>query len=194
MYDPSYPEIDHNVFKKWDWSEFYRDAKEAVPMNAAEPWGKDVDICMFVDSDHAWLEVFHRSKSCFLICVNTALVQWFSKKQSSVESAVFGTKFIAMKLEIDALRGLRYNLRMMGILISVPSYIYVGNMSVVHNTFRTESAFRNKSDSVCYLAVHESVAIGKSLIGHIPSKVNVADLLTKVSVMIYMIYMMMISY
>ena len=36
VYDPSYPEIDHSVFKKCDWSEFFRDSKEALPMNAPE--------------------------------------------------------------------------------------------------------------------------------------------------------------
>ena len=34
IYDPLYPEIDHSVFKKCDWSEFYRDA---IPMNVTEP-------------------------------------------------------------------------------------------------------------------------------------------------------------
>ena len=38
---------------------------------------------------------------------------------------------------------------------------------------------RRASNSVCYYAVHESVAMGESL-GHIPSKENIADLLTKV--------------
>ena len=28
VYDPSYPLIDHSVFTKHDWSEFYRDANE----------------------------------------------------------------------------------------------------------------------------------------------------------------------
>ena len=37
VYDPSYPEIDHSVFKEFDWSEFYRDVKEAIPMNAPKP-------------------------------------------------------------------------------------------------------------------------------------------------------------
>ena len=40
MYDPLYPEIDHNVCKKSDWSEFYRDAREAISVNAQEPEGK----------------------------------------------------------------------------------------------------------------------------------------------------------
>ena len=53
VYGPSYPEIDHIVFKKCDWSEFYRDAKEVIPTNAPEPSGKEVGIQMFVDKDHA---------------------------------------------------------------------------------------------------------------------------------------------
>ena len=68
----------------------------------------------------------------------------------------------------------------MGIPISGPSYIYGDNMSVIHNTSRPELVLRKKSNSVCYHAVHESVAMGESLVGHIPSKENIADLLTKV--------------
>ena len=37
VYDPLYPEIGYNSFKECDWSEFDRDAKEAMPMNAVEP-------------------------------------------------------------------------------------------------------------------------------------------------------------
>ena len=62
---------------------------------------------MFMDSDHAGDKVSHRSRSGFLIHVNTALVQWFSKKQSTVEISVVGAQFVAMKQGIDALQGLR---------------------------------------------------------------------------------------
>ena len=37
MYDSSYPEIDHSVFMVCDGLEFYRDIKEALPMNIPEP-------------------------------------------------------------------------------------------------------------------------------------------------------------
>ena len=53
MYDCLYLEIDHSVFKECDLSAFYKDAKETVHVNAPEPQQKEVDICMFVDSDHA---------------------------------------------------------------------------------------------------------------------------------------------
>ena len=80
-----------------------------------------------------------------------------------------------MKQCIDALRGLRYKLMMMGNPIFCPSYIHGDNMSVVHNTFRPELVLRKKSNSIRYHTVCESVALGESLVGHIPSKENVAD-------------------
>ena len=52
---------------------------------------------MFVDSDHAGDKVSCRSRSGFLIYLNTALVQWFSKKQSPVETSVFSAEFVTMK-------------------------------------------------------------------------------------------------
>ena len=73
-----------------------------------------------------------------------------------------------MKQGIDALKDLRYKLRMMGIFISGLSY--VNNMSVVHNTSEPELVLRRKSNSVCYHAVCESVAMRESLVGHLPSK------------------------
>ena len=84
-----------------------------------------------------------------------------------------------MKQGIYALRDLRYKLRMMGVPLSNPSFIYGDNISVVHNTSRSESVLRKKSNSVCYCTVCESVTMGESLDGHIPRKENVADLRTK---------------
>ena len=95
VYDPSYPEIDHNIFKKCDWSEIYRDAKEAISMSAPECWGKGIDINMSVDSDHGGDKVSCISRSDFLI-YNTALVLWFSKTHSTVETSVFGTQFVSI--------------------------------------------------------------------------------------------------
>ena len=62
----------------------------------------------------------------------------------------------------------------------IRSYIYVDNMSVLNNASRPEPVLRKKSNSVCYHAVHESVAMGESLVRHLPSKENIADLMTKV--------------
>ena len=109
-----------------------------------------------------------------------APIVWYSKKQPTIETAVFGAEFVAMKNGIETLRGLRYKLRMMGVPLSRPNFVYGDNMSVIHNTQRPESTLKKKSNAICYHAVRESVAMGESKIGHIPSVDNPADLCTKV--------------
>ena len=81
-----------------------------------------------------------------------APVSWYSKKQSTIESSVFGAEFIALKIAMETARGLRYKLRMMGIPISGPIYAYGDNMSVIHNTQRPESTLKKKSNSIAYHA------------------------------------------
>ena len=84
---------------------------------------------MFVDSDHAGDKVTRRSRTGFMIFMNMAMINWCSKKQSTIEGAVFGAEFVAMKHGVETLRGIRYKLRMMGVEIAGPSYIYGDNMS-----------------------------------------------------------------
>jgi hypothetical protein len=112
--------------------------------------------------------------------MNMALIVWHSKRQATIETSVFGAEFVAMKHGMETLRGLRYKLRMMGVPISGPSFIYGDNMSVIHNTQRPESTLRKKSNSICYHAVREAVAMGECLTGHIDTNENPADICTKV--------------
>ena len=107
-------------------------------------------------------------------------MQWLSKKQPTIKTLVFGAEFVAMRIGMESLRGLRYKLRMMGAPIWGLSLIYGDNMSVIHNTQRPESTLKKKSNSIAYHAVRESVAMGKLLSGHVGTNSNVADLATKV--------------
>ena len=52
-------------------------------------------------------------------------------------------------------------------------------MLVINNTQSPEFTLKKKSNSIFYHAVHESVAMGKSLIGNVGAIKNCADLATK---------------
>jgi hypothetical protein len=180
VFDPTYPDIDMREFKECDWKEFYGDVKEAIPPNAPEPRGKVVDIRLYVDSDHAGDKITRRSRSGYLVYINGALITWYSKRQPSVESSVFGAEFVALKNGMESVCGLRYKLRMMGVEIAGPTYAYGDNMSVIHNTQRPELRLKMKSNSICYHACREAVAMGEMLTTHVPTALNPADLATKV--------------
>jgi hypothetical protein len=47
------------------------------------------------------------------------------------------------------------------VALSVPIFAYGDNMSIVHNTQRSESVSKKKSNSIFYHAVRESAAMGE---------------------------------
>ena len=58
--------------------------------------------------------------------------------------------------------------------------MYGDNMSVIHNTQKPESTLKKKSNSICYHAVREAVAMGETLTAHVRSHEKVTDIATKV--------------
>ena len=102
-----------------------------------------------------------------------------SKKQTSIESSSFDSEFTAMKQCTEYLRELRCKLRMMGISVDGPVYIYRDNQSVLANTTIPDSTLKKKSQSIVYHFVREGVARDKWRTTYINTHENPADLLTK---------------
>ena len=87
VFDPTYPDIDMNDPKECNWKDFYKTAKEEIPGNSADPRGKDIDLRVFIDLDHASDTITRRPRTWFSVCINISLVCWYSKKQSNVETS-----------------------------------------------------------------------------------------------------------
>jgi hypothetical protein len=136
IFDPTYPDIDQTAFPSFDWMEFYGNVEEAIPPDMPPPLGKDIDLHVMVDSDHAGEKRTQHSRTGFFIFCNLASIIWLSKQQATIETSVFGSEFVAMKHVIKMLRGLRYKIRMMGIPLSGPTYIYGDNKSQMTNSSR----------------------------------------------------------
>ena len=83
IFDLTYPKIDMESFPQFNWTKFYGDVEEAIPVDMPEPLGKDLDVHMMCDSDHGGDKRTRRSCTCFLIFCNMALIDWVSKKQVS---------------------------------------------------------------------------------------------------------------
>ena len=151
----------------------------SIPDNAPEPRGKPIILSAFVDSDHANDKVRSRSHTGFCFFINMACSIWYTMRWTTVESAVFGAEFVPMKQAMEVSQGLRHKLRMMGVPIEGPTHMYGDNMSTIHHTQCPESHLKEKSNSICYHAVKEAVAMGEMLTGHVKTDENL-DLLTKV--------------
>ncbi len=83
VFDDTCPKIKHGQ-DEYDWTPFYGDVKEAIPLNAPTARGNSVSMTCFVDADHAGNRVTRRSHTGILLYVNRAPISWYSKQQMTV--------------------------------------------------------------------------------------------------------------
>ena len=180
VFDPTLPDIDEDLFPKEDWRHTpYAYAKEGLPPKTPDARGQGFVISTYVDSDHAGDTITRRSRTGFIVYLNSSPIFWFSKKQGGIETSSFGSEFIAMKQCCEYIRGLRYKLRMMGIPVDGPAFIFGDNKSVLVNSSQPDSVLKKKSNSIAYHFVREGSATDEWRVTYIPTTQNVADLLTK---------------
>ena len=114
-----------------------------------------------------------------MVYLNTALIQWHTKKQATIEGAVFGAEFVATKTRVETLRGIRYKSRMMSVKIEGPTCIYGDNQFVMYDIYKPESVLKKKSNSICYHFIRQAIVMKECLATHVPTARNFADMLTK---------------
>ena len=131
VYDPTEVDFDCAAFPKEDWSYLiYGDEylKGVLTRNMLRPLsGKSMTMRVFVDSDYAGDQVTHRSRTRFIVLLNSAPIYWRSKKQGSCETSTYGSEMVAMKQSCEFVRGLRYKLRIMGIPVDELSFMFGDN-------------------------------------------------------------------
>lgn len=181
VFDPTVPDVNRSHFQRRDWStsEAAFSGKEVLPPNRPEMRGLGFLMRAFVDADHATDSMTRRSRTGFLIYLNKAPIYWRSAKQTAVETSSFGSEFTAMKACCEYIRGLRYKLRMMGIPMEEPTYVYGDNQSVLANTSNPDSQLKKKSLSIAYHFVREGCARDEWRTTYINTHFNLSDLLTK---------------
>jgi hypothetical protein len=180
MFDCGYPKVDERWFKEYDWFDFYRDAKEAIPPNMPEARGHSVIITCFVDANHAGNVIDRKSQTGILIFLNKAPIHWYSKRQATVETSTFGAEFCAMRIATEMIESLRYKLRMFGIPIDGAANVFCDNEAVYKNTVIPESTLKKKHHSIAYHKCREAVAAGTIRVAKQGTTKNLADLFTKV--------------
>ena len=180
LFDCAYPKVNEKWFQDYDWFDFYRDAKEAIPPNMPEARGHDIIVSCFVDANHAGNQKDRRSQTGILIFINKSPIIWYSKRQNTVETSTFGAEFCAMKIATEMIEAMRYKLRMFGVPIDGPANVYCDNEAVYKNTSIPESTLKKKHHSIAYHRCREAVAARTIRVAKQGTEKNLADLFTKI--------------
>jgi hypothetical protein len=153
VFNPVPVALDMNLFEQQDWLHLPYGCEgltKELPDNMPKPCGPSMTMQVFVDADHAGDLLTWRSWTGFIIFLNEASIYWSSKKQTSCKTSSFGSELVAMKQATNHIRGLRYKLRIMGITVDEPAYIFGHNQLVLANTTAPWSALKKKSNAIAY--------------------------------------------
>jgi hypothetical protein len=67
VFDPTYPTVDMGTLIKTDFKYMYGYVKEMIPSDAPVPRGKEVDLRLFVDSDHWVCHILEHGANCVVL-------------------------------------------------------------------------------------------------------------------------------
>ncbi len=123
VFDDTYLQWGDADFTSYDWTEFYRDAKEDIPVNTPQPRGMPVPMNVFVDASHARNKVTRRSQTGILLYLNRAPTIWYSKTQKTVETSTFGAEFLALHIAAELIKSIPSQQRLpVGCQVDTDSY------------------------------------------------------------------------
>jgi hypothetical protein len=174
------PDYSHLEEDPYDWGQsVYHGVQEDIPDDLPVPKGKAVRVTTYVDANLLHCRATGRSATGILHIINSTIVDWFSKKQATVESATYGSEFMAARQAIQQIIDLRLTLRYMGVPLDGPAWMFGDNMSVIKSSTIPASTLNKRHNALSYHTVRSAVAAGIVNLHHIPGEENLADCLTK---------------
>ena len=175
--EPDYTGLSNHEF---DWSRtVYGAIEEALMQDMPAPLGKYVTLSHFVDANLMHDLTTGRSMTGILHLMNKTPIDWFSKKQSTVEIATYSSEMVAMRTCVEQVIDLRTTLRYLGVPIRDKSYVFGDNESVVKSATQIHSKLHKRHNMLSFHFVREAIAAGYVHFTHIPGRTNPADLLSK---------------
>jgi hypothetical protein len=175
--EPDYSDIPE---KKYDWEyTVYHGAKEEIPHDMPIPRGKRVKMTSFFDANLYHDLISGKSVTGILHLFNKTPIDWFSKLQSTAETATFGSEYVAARTCTEQIIDLRTTLRYMGVPVEGPTMVFGDNESVINTGSVPHGKLTKRHNALSFHRVREAVAAGITVLHYIPGNQNPADLLSK---------------
>ena len=117
---------------EYDWQRtVYSGAKEEIQHDIPEPKRKHVTTTTYVAANLHHDQVTSRAVTACLHFVNAIPSHWHTKRQATVETATFGSEFVAARIATNQIIDLSYTLMYLGVPVISKSYMLGDNKSVL---------------------------------------------------------------
>jgi hypothetical protein len=152
---------------------------EVLPDDMPEPLGHDIVLSTFFDANlyHDW--VTGRALTGILHLINQTPFDWFCKRQSTVETATYGSEFVAARIAVEQIIDIRTTLRYFGVPVTEMTYMFGDNQSVITNSTLPHSQLNKRHIALSYHKVREAIASKMVGFFKISGKINPSDIMSK---------------
>jgi hypothetical protein len=143
----------------FDWCyTVYGNVHELIPTDAPEPLGNFVTTVRYTDANLYHDILTGRSVTGILHLCNQILIDWYSKRQATVETATIVSEFTAARIVVDQIIDLRTTLRYLGVPVNAKSIMFGDNQAVVTNSSIPHSSLNKRHKALAYHCVCEMIA------------------------------------
>jgi hypothetical protein len=111
--------------------------------------------------------------------LNGTPIDWYSKRQDTVETATYGSEFVAARIAVDQIIDLRTTLRYLGVPIRRRAYMFGDNLSVITSSTIPHSQLSKRHNALSYHRVREAIVAKILKFFHVKGTTNPADILSK---------------
>ena len=166
--------------QEYDWTRsVYSGACEQIPHDIPKPLGKHVQTTHYVDANLHHDLATGKAVTAVLHFLNQTPIDAYTKRQSTVETATYGSEFVAARTAVDQIIDIRTTLRYLGVPIRDKSYMFGDNRSVVTSSTIPNSTISKRHHLASYHRVREAIAAKFISFHWKDGKSNPADILSK---------------
>ena len=166
--------------QEYDWTRsVYSGACEQIPHDIPKPLGKHVQTTHYVDANLHHDLATGKAVTTALHFLNQTPIDAYTKRQSTVETATYGSEFVAARTAVDQIIDIRTTLRYLGVPIRDKSYMFGDNKSVVTSSTIPNSTISKRHHLASYHRVREAIAAKFISLHWKDGKSNPVDILSK---------------
>ena len=166
--------------QEYDWTRtVYSGACEQIPHDIPKPLGKHVQTTHYVDANLHHDLATGKAVTAALHFLNQTPIDAYTKRQSTVETATYGSEFVAARTAVDQIIDIRTTLRYLGVPIRDKSCMFGDNKSVVTSSTIPNSTISKRHHLASYHRVREAIAAKFISFHWKDGKSNPADILSK---------------
>ena len=168
------------IKNKYDWEKsVYGQVHKILPNDAPTPFGSPFTLITYVDANLYHNMITGQSVTSILHLINQTPFDWYSKKQNTVKTARYGSKFTAARIAVDQIITDRTMLRYLFIPIKNNTYMFGDNWSVIDSSNLPHAKLHKRHNALLFHQVREAITAKIISFIYLPGTINPVDILSK---------------